>query len=227
MSLRSKKACIAPLVLIALFEVRADQQEGSLDVFLGKGKYEVQGLFADERNPNPVVAREGTVVASWGDVENNFAPGETGIRVRCSEDEGLTWKDAAKCHILPGGARGSIGPGSACLVGLVRLPVPGPDIVFYSNFDSLTAERRDVTLRVNFDGAKTWPIKRMVLRGSSAYSSVDAGRPQTSSEGWIYILLASGKRHRYEEGSMARFNLSWLLQEERTGDGKLPGWVKR
>ena len=65
MSLRSKKACIAPLVLIALFEVRADQQEGSLDVFLGKGKYEVQGLFADERNPNPVVAREGTVVASW------------------------------------------------------------------------------------------------------------------------------------------------------------------
>ena len=131
------------------------------------------------------------------------------------------------CRILPDGARKSIGPGSGCFAGLVRLPVKGRDILLYSNCDSVTAERRDVTVWVSFDGAGTWPLKRRVWEGPSAYSSLNAGRPGTASEGWIYLLLEGGKSHRYEDGYLARFNLSWLLEGEETGDGELPGWLDR
>ena len=79
---------------------------------------------------------------------------------------------------------------------------------------------------VSFDGAKTWPIKRRVFEGPSAYSSVNAGRPGTPSEGWIYVQMEAGKKHRYEEAYVARFNLSWLLKGEKTGDGEVPGWAK-
>ena len=269
--LRPRTTHISLLALGALLEVGSGEQEGALDVFLGEEKFDTQRLFEGERNPNIVVALDGTVVASWGEVEDNFALGRKGIRIRrseeggeswgplitvvkpcwhgggvtvdddppgadCdpalrweawSEDGGPSWKDAATCRILPDGARKSVGPGSGCLAGLVRLPVSGRDILLYSNCDSPTTERRDVTVWASFDGAKTWPLKRRVWKGPSAYSSFDAGRPKTASEGWIYILLEGGERHRYEDGHMARFNLSWLLQGERTGDGELTGWLKR
>jgi len=37
--------------------------------------------------------------------------------------------------------------------------------------------------------------------------------------------LEGGKKHRYEGGYLARFNLSWLFEGEKTSDGKLPDWV--
>ena len=137
-----------------------------------------------------------------------------------SDDGGATWKDSAVCMILPDGARKSIGAGSGCMAGLVRLPVKGRDILLYSNCDSQGGDRKDVSVWASFDGAKTWPIKRRVYKGPSAYSSLAAGRQGTSSEGWIYIQLEGGPRHRYQGSQLARFNLSWLLQGEKTGDGK-------
>jgi sialidase-1 len=52
--------------------------------FWGDGKpfFEVQEIFSDERFPNVVVAKDGTVLTSWG--RENF-------RVRRSEDGGKTW----------------------------------------------------------------------------------------------------------------------------------------
>ncbi|MED5419666.1 MAG: sialidase family protein, partial [Verrucomicrobiota bacterium] len=58
---------------------------------MGGADLEMHKLFEGERNPNIVVAMDGTVVASWGEVENNFALGKKGIRVRRSEDGGKTW----------------------------------------------------------------------------------------------------------------------------------------
>jgi sialidase-1 len=48
----------------------------------GKEFFEVQDLFSDERFPNIVVAKDGTLIATWG--RENF-------RVRRSEDGGSTW----------------------------------------------------------------------------------------------------------------------------------------
>jgi sialidase-1 len=142
-----------------------------------------------------------------------------------SHDGGATWKDLAISKILPDGARGKIDPGSGCMAGLVRLPIQDRDILLYSNCDSDNADRQHVTVWASFDGAKTWPIKRRVFDGPSAYSSLAAGRPGTPSEGWLYIFLEAGEKHRYSGGSIARFNLSWLLEGGETGDGELPDWI--
>ncbi len=142
-----------------------------------------------------------------------------------SDDGGTTWKDLTVSKILPDGPQA---PGlNGCLGGLMRLPVRSRDIILYSNCDSPTNERKNVTVWASFDGAKTWPIKRLVYAGPSAYSSLSAGRPGTPSAGWAYILLEGGKTHRYGGAQFARFNLSWLLEGEKTGDGTLPDWVTR
>ena len=80
-----------------------------------------------------------------------------------------------------------------------------------------------VRVRRSEDGGRTWPLKRLVFDGPGAYSSLDAGRPETSSEEWIYLHFEGGP----DGGStVARFNLSWLLDGQQTGDGKLPAWLE-
>jgi sialidase-1 len=89
------------------------------------------------------------------------------------------------------------------------------DILIYSNVESATGRDKG-TVWASFDGGKTWPLKRLVTPGACAYSSLDAGRPGTKSEGWIYLFYEGSG------GQMARFNLSWLLQGEKTGNGEVP-----
>jgi hypothetical protein len=50
-----------------------------------------------------------------------------------------------------------------------------------------------------------------------------AGRPVTPSQGWIYLFYEGGPEGG---GTMARFNLAWLLQSaELTGNGVIPEWI--
>ena len=107
----------------------------------------------------------------------------------------------------------------------MRLPVKGRDILIYSNCDTPGGNRENVSVWASFDGAETWPIKRSVYKPVSAYSSLTAGRPGTASEGTICILFEGGKTYRHEGAFAASFNLSWVLDGERTGDGEVPKWV--
>jgi len=134
-----------------------------------------------------------------------------------SDDGGATWKDLAICEVLPDGPQNT---NYGCMAGLVRLPVEEKDVLIYSNCDS-PAGRNHGTVWASFDGGKTWPIKRLVCEGGFAYSSLTAGRPATTSEGRIYLHFESGG------SKVARFNLSWLLEGEKTGDGELPDWLAR
>ena len=144
-----------------------------------------------------------------------------------SDDGGATWKSLAVSKVLPDGP---LGKGcNGCHGGLVRLPVRGRDILIFSNCDSANRERKNGTVWASFDGGKTWPIKRLLGEGKFAYSSLAAGRPRTPSEGWIYLQFEGNPngdrkwRSRPEhENGIARFNLSWLLKGEKTGDGTLP-----
>jgi sialidase-1 len=133
-----------------------------------------------------------------------------------TDDGGVTWKDLVMCKDLPDGPRDT---GYGLMGGLVRLPVKDNDILIFSNVESPAGRRRG-TVWASFDGGKTWPLKRLVTEGAFAYSSLNAGRPGTKSEGWIY-LLAEGAG-----GEMFRFNLSWLLAGEKTGSGELPKWAE-
>jgi len=136
-----------------------------------------------------------------------------------SEDGGATWKDLSICSVLPDGPQDS---NYGCMGGLVRLPVRNRDILIYSNCDSPSG-RHHGTVWASFDGGKTWPIKRLVYKGSFAYSSLTVGRPGTPSKGWIYLHFEGGPKGG---STLARFNLSWVLQGEPTGDGSIPDGFK-
>lgn len=134
-----------------------------------------------------------------------------------SDDGGATWGKATICEVLPDGPQNT---NYGCMGGLVRLPIKGREILVYSNCDD-PAGRKHGTVWASFDGGTSWPLKRLVEGGAFAYSSLTAGRPGTVTEGWIYL-------HFESQGSkIARFNLSWLLAGEATGDGKLPEWINR
>jgi hypothetical protein len=62
------------------------------------------------------------------------------------------------------------------------------------------------------------------FKGNFAHSALNAGRPGTPSEGWIYLLYAGGPMGG---GTSARFNLAWILEGEKTGDGEVPDRIGR
>jgi sialidase-1 len=143
-------------------------------------------------------------------------PKNTRRRCAWSHDGGQTWKDWQVVEVLPDGHQHR---SYGCMGGLVRLPIAGRDILVFSNIDTSRAKRERATVWASLGGAKTWPVKRLVHDGPSAYSSLAAGRPGTPSEGWIYLHFEGGPKGG---STVARFNLSWLLKGEPTGDGSIP-----
>lgn len=134
-----------------------------------------------------------------------------------SKDGGATWSKASICEVLPDGPQDT---SYGCMGGLVRLPIKGKDILIYSNCDSPKG-RTHGTVWASFDGGNSWPVKRLVHEGSFAYSSITAGRPETPSEGNIYLHFESGG------SKVARFNLSWILGGTKTNDGQIPHDLNR
>lgn len=130
-----------------------------------------------------------------------------------SRDGGKTWENVGICEVLPDGAQHRA---YGCMGGLVRLPIKGKDILIYSNIVSEKG-RKNGHVWASFDGGETWPIKRQVDAGSFAYSAMTAGRPGTKTEGIIYLHYESSGGSK-----VARFNLSWVLKGEATGDGEVP-----
>jgi sialidase-1 len=63
----------------------------------------------------------------------------------------------------------------------------------------------------SFDGAKTWPLKRLAWDGPSAYSSLAAG-----ADGTIYLLFENAVKGEHQRISVARFNLAWLADGENS-----------
>jgi sialidase-1 len=143
-----------------------------------------------------------------------------------SDDSGASWSGLDFHQNLPDGPqyrgderRESCYNGHFGMAGgLVRLPIADRDILIYSNADEKNYARNRITTWASFDGGITWPIKRLIFEGPSAYSSLNAGWPGTASEGWIYLQF----EERQGGGQVARFNLGWLLSGELTGDGVVP-----
>ena len=133
-----------------------------------------------------------------------------------SEDGGVTWKDWRIVDALPDGDQGRT---YGCMGGLTRLPLKDRDILIFSNLDTDASHRERVSVWVSFDGGKTWPVKRLVDPDRSGYSSLAVGRGGNASAGWIYLFY---EHDPFKGAHMARFNLSWLLDGESTGDGIIP-----
>ncbi|MDA1266900.1 MAG: sialidase family protein [Planctomycetota bacterium] len=144
-------------------------------------------------------------------------PRNTRRRGAVSVDGGASWQDWRVIEALPDGHQHR---SYGCMGGLARLPIAGQDVLVFSNLDTPASRRERVTVWASFDGGATWPVKRLVFDGPSAYSSMAAGRPGTPSEGWIYLHFEGGPGGG--GAHIARFNLSWLLEGEATGDGEVP-----
>ncbi len=137
-----------------------------------------------------------------------------------SHDGGSLWTSPTESSDLPDGARGT---SYGCMGGMLRLPVAGRDVLLYSNLDTEAGEmpartgastskgREKITVWASFDGGRTWPVKRLVYDGPSAYSNLGVGRTGTSSQGRIYLLFEGGPTGCYEAVQVVSFNLSWLL----------------
>lgn len=149
-------------------------------------------------------------------------PDETLRREAWSDDGGETWEGLNISQVLPDG--GGYARGYGMKGGLTRLPVKDRDILIFSNADTGGGDRKNMTVWASFDGGKTWPVKRLVYAPYGAYSSLVAGRPDTASEGLIYLLFEGGPDGRYSAMQVARFNLSWILDGERPGNGEVPKW---
>lgn len=103
-------------------------------------------------------------------------------------------------------------PSYGCKAGLVRLPdaaSEGKDILLYSQPGWKGGWRYQMTVWASFNGTATWPVRRLVNAGHSAYSSLAAGK-----DGTLYLLYEGGDKKLYDEVNIAVFNLKWLLEGE-------------
>ena len=143
-----------------------------------------------------------------------------------SHDGGDLWIKPIESPDLPDGARGT---SYGCMGGMIRLPIAGRDILLYSNLDTDAGEmpaqvgastskgREKISVWASFDGGHTWPVKRLVYDGPSAYSSLGVGRTGTPSQGKIYLIFEGGPTGCYEAVQVVSFNLSWLLNGRDIG----------
>ena len=142
-------------------------------------------------------------------------PQTTMRRTAWSYDGGQTWQDWEESKELKdsgGAVREKSGVKNyGCNAGLIRLPIEGSDILLFSQ--PTTPDRTGMTVFVSFDGGKSWPVKRMVYEGPSAYSSLAAGRKGTATEGFIYLEFEGGPGGRSSAIQAAKFNLQWLTEQ--------------
>jgi len=134
-------------------------------------------------------------------------------RIAWSYDGGHMWTDWRVCEHLyevgePFYFKYGTKPSYGCNAGLVRLPLEctdGKDVLLFSAPDDPGGTRVRMTVWASFDRGETWPVKRLVYEGPSAYSSLAAG-----PDGTIYLLFERGQKKLYENVAVARFNLAWI-----------------
>ena len=102
-------------------------------------------------------------------------------------------------------------PSYGCNAGLIRLPsgtAGGKDVLLFSAPDNPGKSRHRMTVFASYDEGRTWPVKRLVNEGMSAYSSLAAG-----PDGTIFLLFERGEKKLYDRMALARFNLAWVTEK--------------
>ena len=120
-------------------------------------------------------------------------------KISKSCDGGLTWSKTYNEITL-------ITPGcQACLLRYTKIADGrGKNRLLFSGPASRTS-RVNMTVRISYDEADTWPVAKTVNPGGSAYSCLTV-----TKDGAIGLLYENGKKVPCERISFARFNLEWL-----------------
>lgn len=131
------------LFLFGLHGINANEAE--LKPFLGKPVFHKQRLFDDQRYPNVVVSKKGTILAVWGN---------SGVAVRRSEDGGKTWDDlivVSEKGYNGGGTIVDNGSGDILVFVEDRQP-PAPLTVYRSKDDGVTWKPEKTTITKDLNG---------------------------------------------------------------------------
>lgn len=110
-----------------------------------------------------------------------------------------------------------------CMGGLVRYEHDGKSLLLFSNPDNLeggrggepapgkSRARKNVTVHLSRDEGKTWPVKRSIEPGWSAYSDI-----AVAQDGTILCFYGRGEKASFsgDRLTVARFGLDWVTSEE-------------
>lgn len=136
-------------------------------------------------------------------------------RIAWSHDGGHMWTDwQVSEHLYEIGQpfyfKYGTKPSYGCNAGLVRVPpqaTGGKDVLLYSAPDDPGGQRVRMSVWASFDRAQTWPVKRLINEGMSAYSSITA-----DANGRAYLLYERGEEKLYDRMAVAAFDLDWLCE---------------
>ena len=93
-----------------------------------------------------------------------------------------------------------------CQASILRIPGDG-DRLLFSNPASSKRER--MTVRLSLDGGKSWAKSRLLFAGPSAYSCL-----AVLPDGTIACLYERGDKSPYDNITLARFSLKWLMESQ-------------
>ncbi len=103
-------------------------------------------------------------------------------------------------------------PDPVCFGSLARHPLAG--ILFVNPDNQIDRARRNVTVRLNRDDGKTWPVKRSLEPGGSGYADI-----AVAQDGAVLSLYERneevGGRWRTQALVLARFSIDWLTEVPR------------
>ena len=119
-----------------------------------------------------------------------------------SVDCGESWVDSREDDELFDGPPDVYG----CKGALALFTHGGREVMIFSS-PGRRDKRDDITIRASFDGGESWPVSRLVREGPGNYTWLAAGRKDTPSAGFIYLLS--------NKDWMARFNVSWLMENRK------------
>ena len=153
-----------------------------------------------------------------GTIYFNSRAGGDGWRLTArSKDCGQTWGDFAKSDTLR-----DCNYGTAASILSVPKEVHGRHFLVFTNAAhnqpgfNVVWNRKKFTASVSFDGAKTWPLKKLINPGPSGYSA-----SVMSKKGEFFVLYEKGEKHYRDKGiSIVKFNLEWLLDGKALKDYK-------
>ena len=117
-----------------------------------------------------------------------------------SGDKGKTWSEIIYHEDLPE-------PG--CQGSCIRISdSKGKNILLFSN-PANQKKRSHMTIKLSYDNGKSWPVKRLIYEGPSAYSCLTV-----MPDGEIGLLYENGKKSPYEKISFVKFPLEWILNKK-------------
>ena len=134
--------------------------------------------------------------------------GQSSRAVAISKDGGESWGPVSWDRGL------NECPCQASILSHSRVDKDGRSIIAFANPDNAgerygAVERTKMTVRLSFDEAQTWPVKKLIHAGPSSYSGLIR-----FPNGDVGLVFEGGEKHRREWIRFTRLPLEWLTGSE-------------